>query len=92
MSEIERQASEAWGMGSAIASFDYLRIEIPSKLETQQTAESHRHRAATFDVTPVHQRGGYRGFQRGGRVYRGSLTKRRKTLDSGQGHSHSDDD
>ncbi|THH03316.1 hypothetical protein EW145_g6355 [Phellinidium pouzarii] len=32
MAEIERQASEAWGMGPAIAAYDFLRIEIPGSI------------------------------------------------------------
>ena len=28
--EIERQASEAWGMGQAIAAVDYMRVVIPA--------------------------------------------------------------
>ncbi|KAH8111177.1 beta-lactamase-like protein [Phellopilus nigrolimitatus] len=31
MSEIERQASETWGMGHAIAAYDYLRVDIPGE-------------------------------------------------------------
>jgi ribonuclease Z len=30
MSEIERQASEAWGMGTAKAAWDFMRVVIPA--------------------------------------------------------------
>ncbi|KAI5119212.1 hypothetical protein M0805_007723 [Coniferiporia weirii] len=29
MAEIERQASEAWGLGLALAAYDYMRVDIP---------------------------------------------------------------
>jgi ribonuclease Z len=31
MREIERQASEAWGMGNAQAAWDFMRVVIPQQ-------------------------------------------------------------
>jgi ribonuclease Z len=37
--EIERQASEAWGMGKAVAAVDYMQVVIPAGTETTNEAE-----------------------------------------------------
>jgi hypothetical protein len=40
MSEIERQASEAWGMGHAVAANDLMTIEIPQHEPLTLTAQT----------------------------------------------------
>ena len=42
MAEIERQASQAWGMGKAIAAYDFLRIDIPAKVPGTSVAVNGR--------------------------------------------------
>jgi hypothetical protein len=60
--EIERQASEAWGMGKAIAAVDYMQVVIP---ETTDEAEPDRSGAAGGAYTARGLRG--RGWRGGGR-------------------------
>lgn len=55
MREIERQASEAWGMGQACAAWDYMNIIIPVPTVTtndalQQQGPSRRRNSNSVDV------------------------------------------
>ena len=51
MSEFERQASEAWGLGQAIAAYDYLRIDIPPRPRVEDVASTgYEHVSSTDGV------------------------------------------
>lgn len=78
ITEIERQASEAWGDGKAIVAYDFMRISIPGELSEEDYAEMD----IQVDVEEVLEievgdmsrgrgrgraRGAFRGTGRGGR-------------------------
>lgn len=52
IAEIERQASEAWGLGSARVSWDYMTVGIPAPESLGETRSSYarRHRQLDGDM------------------------------------------
>ncbi|KAE9406479.1 hypothetical protein BT96DRAFT_934211 [Gymnopus androsaceus JB14] len=51
IAEIERQATEAWGMGTARAAWDYMRVAIPP-LDPTQTTPQDAQSSGTQEPTP----------------------------------------
>ncbi|KAF5365777.1 hypothetical protein D9758_003156 [Tetrapyrgos nigripes] len=59
IAEIERQASEAWGMGSARAAWDFMRVAIPVPTETVGDTQASTSQQASCESefpTPSHTR------------------------------------